>query len=352
METSDLVIDSTVVLPAGQSLPKRLRTVLPRRLVMFRVFDLPGVPFPRRSAALRLAITEWSPYTEWSAAVVWLDATTAAAWVVNREVDSVARGRSWLPESLLLASEARPIEVIRGTDGWIVRHWLDGRLSAELSFSALPDAAQWSSTMAGLGVSDADSKDAWNRLAAARPTPRLSKPWAGRVEHLDARTPARLLDVRRLMYVGGAVLAVSTLALALVWGRQWHVEVSLERSLAEARERLAPVAQERARAHDAAQKLRAWNDLDRYPAPLEVIDAFAASIPAGVVVSQFRMDAGIVRATLSNPGIQPAADLVEKLQKSGRFSNVRVVPASDPRSLQVEMELNRRPAVPKAKNAT
>jgi hypothetical protein len=54
---------------------------------------------------------------------------------------------------------------------------------------------------------------------------------------------------------------------------------------------------------------------------------------------------------LSNPGIQPAADLVTKLQKSGRFANVRVVPAQDPRALQVEMELTRRPAAPKAKNA-
>jgi hypothetical protein len=206
--------------------------------------------------------------------------------------------------------------------------------------------------MAGLGVSDADSKDGWNRLVGTLSTPLLSRPWAGRVEHLDARTPARLLDVRRLLYVAGAVLCFLTLALALVWARQWQVEGSLDRSLADVRGRLAPVAEQRAQALDAAQKLRAWNELDRYPAPLEYLDAFAASIPAGVAVSEFRVDAGVMRATLSNPGIQPAADLVAKLQKSGRFSNVRVVPASDPRSLQVEMELNRRTGVPKAKNAS
>lgn len=331
---------------------KRSRAVLPRRLAMFHIFDLPGVPFPRRAAALRLAIAEWSPYPDWSAAVVWLDATTAAVWVTNREEETVARARSWLPESLLFAADARPIEVIRGTEGWIVRHWLDGRLSAELFFSVIPDPAQWSSTMAGLGVSDADSKDGWSRLLDAQPMPPLSRPWAGRVEHLDARTPARLFDVRRLLYAGAAVLAASTFAMALVSARQWHVEGVLDRSLADARERLAPIAQLRAQALDAAQKLRAWNDLDRYPAPLEILDAFAESVPAGVVVTQFRVDAGVVRATLSNPGIQPAADLVAKLQKAGRFSNVRVVPASDPRSLQVEMELNRRVIVPKAKNAT
>lgn len=330
---------------------KRSRVVLSRRLVMFRLFDLPGVPRQRRAAALRLAVAEWSPYPEWSAVAVWLDATKAAVWVTNREADPVAKARSWLPESLLLASEARPIEVIRGTEGWIVRRWLDDRLAAELFYSAVPDAAQWSSTMAGLGVSDTESRDGWNRFAGAKPMSLLSRPWADRVEHLDARTPARLIDVRRVLQVGGAVLAASTLVLALVWARQWRVEGSLDRSLADARERLAPVAEQRARAYDAAQKLKAWNDLDRYPAPLDYLDAFAESVPAGVVVSEFRVDAGVVRATLSNPGIQPAADLVAKLQKSGRFSNVRVVPAPDPRSLQVEMELNRRTTVPKAKNA-
>src|SRR5512135_1960221 len=49
--------------------------VVPRRLVMFRRFELPGVPMSRRMSALRLAIAEWSPYPDWLAAAAWLDAT-------------------------------------------------------------------------------------------------------------------------------------------------------------------------------------------------------------------------------------------------------------------------------------
>ena len=136
---------------------------------MFRVFDLPGVPMGRRAAALRLAVAEWSPYPDWSAVAVWSAATTAAVWVANREEGELAQARSWLPESLLLASDARPIEVDPGQEGWIVRRWLDGRLSAELFYGAMPDAAEWSSTMATLGVSDADSQAGWNRLSTAQP---------------------------------------------------------------------------------------------------------------------------------------------------------------------------------------
>ena len=350
-QTKSIVTAAAAGAPRGGVLARRTRVVLPRRAVMFRVFDLPGVPLSRRAGALRLAIAEWSPYPEWSAVAVWSAATAAAVWVANREEGELAQARSWLPESLLLASDARPVEVIRGQEGWIVRRWLDGRLAAEHFYPARPDAAQWSSTMAGLGVSDADSRDGWNRLIDAQPATLLAKPWADRVEHIDAGSPVRRLDLRRLLIGAGAALALATLALALVSARHWFVEGSLDASLADARERLAPVAEQRTQALDVAQKLQAWNDLDRYPAPLDILDAFAESVPPGVVVSELRIDAGVLRATLSNPGIQPAADLVTKLQKSGRFANVRVVPAQDPSALQVEMELTRRPAAPKAKNA-
>ncbi len=329
---------------------RRSRGVVPRRLVMFRTFELPGVPMGRRAAALRLAVSEWSPYPDWSAAVAWLDAATAAVWLWNPEALPVARVRSWLPESLLLASDARPIEVNRTSEGWIVRRWAEGRLSAELFYGAMPSAAEWSSTMATLGVSDADSQAGWHLLTAAQPGSPLPKPWPERVERLDARAPVRTLDLRRLMLAGGGALVIATLVLGVISIRQWYVEGLLDRSLGEAKERFAPVAEQRSLAFDAVQRLQAWNELDRYPAPLELIDAFAESVPAGVVVSELRLDAGVIRATLSNPGIQPAAELVSRLQKSGRFTNIRVVPAADPRSLQVEMEVNRRAASPKAKH--
>ncbi len=149
------------------------------------------------------------------------------------------------------------------------------------------------------------------------------------------------------MLAGGGALVVATLVLGVissVSGTSRGCSIVRWRG----KERLAPVAEQRSLAFDAVQRLQAWNELDRFPAPLELIDAFAESVPPGVVVSEFRLDAGVIRATLSNPGIQPAADLVSKLQKSGRFANVRVVPAADPRSLQVEMEVNRRVAPPKA----
>jgi Tfp pilus assembly protein PilN len=259
--------------------------------------------------------------------------------------------RSWLPESLLFASDARPIEVIRTSDGWLVRRWLEDRLAAELFYPAIPGAAEWSSTMATLGVSDADSRTGWLLLAEAQPAAPLPKPWPDRVERLDARAPVRTFDLRRLMLAGGGALVIATLVLGVISIRQWYVEGLLEQSLGEAKERLAPVAEQRSLAFDAAQRLQAWNELDRFPAPLELIDAFAESVPAGVVVSELRLDAGVIRATLSNPGIQPAAELVSKLQKSGRFTNIRVVPAADPRSLQVEMEVSRR-AAPKANHGT
>lgn len=326
---------------------RRKRGVVPRRLVMFRIFELPGVPMGRRASALRLAVTEWSPYPDWSAVVAWLDATTAAVWLWNPEALPALRVRSWLPESLLLASDARPIEVNRTADGWIVRRWVEARLSAELFYGAMPSVAEWSSTMATLGVSDADSQAGWRRLSEVQPAAPLPKPWPDRLERLDARAPVRTFDLRRLMLAGSGALVIATLVLGVISIRQWYVEGRLEQSLGEAKERLAPVAEQRSLAFDAAQRLQAWNELDRFPAPLELIDAFAESVPAGVVVAELRLDAGVIRATLSNPGIQPAAELVSRLQKSGRFANVRVVSAADPRSLQIEMEVKRR-AAPKA----
>ncbi len=186
-QTTSVVTAAAEGAPRGGVSARRTRVVLPRR-----ARDVPRLRTARRAAVaprVRVAAcgAEWSPFPDWSAAVAWLDATTAAVWLWNPEALPVARVRSWLPESLLLASDARPIEVNRSL-GRLDRPALgEGRLSAELYYSAMPSAAEWSSTMATLGVSDADSQAGWRLLAAAQPGAPLPKPWPERVERLDAR---------------------------------------------------------------------------------------------------------------------------------------------------------------------
>ena len=179
---------------------------------------------------------------------------------------------------------SRPTHVrsksIRTSEGWIVRRWVEGRLSAELFYGAMPSAAEWSSTMATLGVSDADSQAGWRLMRQRSPVHRCPKPWPERVEQARcAGHRCAPLDLRRLMLAAGAALVVATLVLGVISIRQWYVEGLLDRSLAEAKERLAPVAEQRSLAFDVVQRLQAWNELDRYPAPLELIDAFAESVP-------------------------------------------------------------------------
>jgi hypothetical protein len=101
---------------------------------------------------------------------------------------------------------------------------------------------------------------------------------------------------------------------------------------------LAPIREARGQAIAAADKLRAWQRLDPFPSALRLLHAFATSVPSTVTVTEFQYESGVVRVALSNPGAQMTGDLVTRLQESGVFSNVRVLPGSDPRSLRFEMD--------------
>lgn len=324
--------------------------IVSRALCLFHDFDLGVVPSRRRAAALRLAIDQWSPFAEWEGLVVWGTAGRAATWIWDPSrlrslsdgegevgADSFA-GRVFLPESLVFAPTGSPVELLPVAQGWLARIWSNaGALVMDRFFPTFPSEAEWSSTMLSFDVSSSAVADAIKAARAA--SSGYGAPWAKDWEPISPRPNMRGSRLRIAAIAATIALAGGTVWLPVEFLRQQRIIAHQAGERARLDAALAPIKQARGEAIEAADQLRSWQRLDPFPPALRVLGAFAASVPAGVVVSEYQYDSGVLRATLSNPGAQMAGDLVTRLQESAAFSNVRVLPGNDPRSLRFEMDV-------------
>lgn len=324
----------------------RGRNFVSRALSLYRRFDFTAVPRSKRRTALRLALEEWSPYSDWAGAAIWSADGHVSAWIWEADrirlqlelAGSRTATAGALPEALLHGPTGATIDTVRTSEGWLARKWRDGALLGEFFFSDRPTTEDWAAAMLALEADDGDATTAWQAVSAAADAPTPALLWDGSCETLGSTIAANPVSAERLLAVCGVALAIGTVWLVGESLRLHRGAVALEERIATARTEAAPVAQARARALDAADRLRAWAELDRFPTALTLLEAMAQSVPPGVVVSDYRYESGIIRATVSNPGVQMTGDFVTRLQARDAVSSVRVVPAADPRSLQFELE--------------
>lgn len=324
----------------------RAHLVVSRALTLFRRFDLAGVPRSRRNAALRLAIDEWAPYADWAGAVLWSASSAAAVWIWEagrlRALAQVEEDRptpSAVPESLLLpaAPNVDELQCVRTEEGWLVRRFKDGELQAECFFVRRPTAEEWGAAMLALDAPSAAADAALAAIGQGDGAPQRVAP-TQRWESLDSLRSAGAFSFERALMAVGAVLAIATLWLGAETLRQFRIRTLQEAELTAVQAQSEPHRLARQQAFDAADRLRAWAALDSFPSATVMLHAVASSLPAGVVVSEYRLDNGVVRATVSNPGARQTGDIVSRLQDSKIFSSVRVVPSGDPRTLRFELE--------------
>jgi hypothetical protein len=299
---------------------------------------------------LRLAVNQWSPLAEWDGVVAWDASGHASVWVwdpdrvrsLNAREGDVAResldGMTWLPESLVCAPTGRPVELLPVAQGWLARIWSGpGALVLDHFFRTFPSDAEWS---AALLPFDVPSSAASNAVAAAdKAATAYGAPWARDWERISPRGSEGKSRLRIAAIAATIALAVGTVWVSVELLRQQRMMALQAEQRATLEMKLSPIKEARGRAIAAADQLRSWQRLDPFPSALRVLSAFATSVPAGVAVTEYQYDSGVLRVALSNPGAQMAGDLVTRLQESGVFTNVRVLPGSDPRSLRFEMDI-------------
>lgn len=326
-------------------LPKvRADLVVSRALTLFQRFDLASVPRSRRKEALRLAISEWSPFEDWAGAVVWSERGAAMVWIWEAgrvaalaQLEAGRAAKTMMPEPLLLGPGGAELDCVRVAEGWLARRYRDGELQAECFFATRPSAKDWAAAMIALDASTGAADSAWATLDSADAPPCYSAPTA-RWEAIDATRSSARFSAERAVLLAAAALVLGTLWLGAETLRDLRIRHLQKAELAAAERQAEPQKAARQQAFDAADRLRAWATLDPFPSALMLLNAVAGSLPPGAVVSEYRLDRGVVRATLSNPGARQTGDMVTRLQDSKLFSSVRVVPSGDPRTLRFELE--------------
>jgi hypothetical protein len=321
----------------------RVQWVLARARYRFRRFDLSRIPRASRAAALDLQLRQWSPYAESGYYISWhAGVALTFCWDAEQIGRTIAEqglkpGRvPVLPETVLRPSSdggARILAALTGFEGQI---WAEGQLLQSRWWKDLPSEEAWLAFQRDAGL----APDLQRATPPAPESPDfLDAPWAGQSRFSDLIGT----DWRdeRLVYFG--------LALLLAAPTSWHASriygyrALYERMEAEytaLQQEAGMQATARGQAFESLARIRQLRDLDPYPQPMELMAWVAEHVlHSGDRVTEWDFQEGKLKFTLATSADLQSSTLVDLLQGSGLFDNVRSTPGKSPRSFTLEMDV-------------
>jgi hypothetical protein len=311
----------------------------------FKSFPLSEIPKNQRTAALRMLIKQWCPYSSAGTCVVIND-DTAMVWMWDKERTTADIAQAGLqgtrtkviPETLLvpqLNSGLRLIATLEGVEGQL---WKSNTLAASRWWPAAPGADEWLAFQRDVGIAEHVELQ-----PGAQSSPLLFEPWA-RIVSLD---DYRALDtiVERLIYATVGVI----LAAATFWYCSHLIKLNTAISaktaeLAELNTRAQPVIAARNDAQYALLRVQALLDLDPYPDQLQLMAKVAEILPKnGTLIKEWDFHGNSLKLTIAVPdSATQSSFFVDALQKAGPFNNVRAATGGDNKTLVFNMDVNPR----------
>lgn len=329
--------------PATQRFGLR-ELVLSRALCRFKQFDLSRLPADKRRAALGLQLPQWSPYRDSDYAVIWDDGV-ACVWCWDRasleaelhKKGLSLKGQQLIPEAALRQPMSSGVRLLSCLDGYEAQHWRNSQLVASRWWAALPGPHDLRSFLRdcspGADVPHLES-------LVPQHIPLGLSPWAP----VSAGTAsAGVLSLPEALLYGLLVLALGVPAMALGLN-QFRLGLAMDASqaeLANISEQSRVVLAARDQALAAADRLKALQDLQRYPGPLMHMVAIARALPQeGSFLKEWEMADGKLRILVSSPTTDIAgAAYIMALERSGLFTDVKAITQSDPKLMAFAMEL-------------
>lgn len=318
--------------------------VLARPLYRFHVFDLATVPVKSRAQALNLELTQWTPFTRsayyigWhgSRALVWAwDTTKTDAAITAHGLK--ARQIRVMPETLLHPPLDSGLCIRACHEGHEGQFWRDHHLEHSRWWPHPPDPQDWLMFQRDAGIAAAEQQDAPPSVSTIvlRATP-----WASQQIVADDRAA----QIERLVF--------SLSALALLATTLWHgfsdykthqdTQELLTRQ-AQLRQDSQPIMQARGEALGHLARIKALLALAPYPPQLALMEKFAQALPQDKsYIRDWDFQSGQLRVTITAPANLSTTDLVSAMQKTGAFRDVKALPARDPKSVSLQMELESR----------
>lgn len=328
-----------------------------RSLCRFGRFDLARLPANRRDAALGLELQGWSPYADTDYAVAWTDDGVAQVWCWDRAAlraelaaqTPPVKPLRVIPETALRAPAPDGLRLCAALNGFEAEQWQGGQLLTSRWWPQAPAAAEWLAFQRSCGL----PPEQWQPLPTPLTLPLADRPWrplGGPGGSQSAVSVAEMSAYGALALVLGIpalVLGVSQLRLA-----QASSTAQAEFDAESARSQV--VLQARDTALQAAEQVRALQDLQPFPAPLVLMQAIARALPetAGVSVREWEMNEGRLRLLLvAATGDIAGSDLVRALEVTGLFSDIKILTQADPRQIGLMLTLRPQSALAQAAEA-
>ncbi len=293
--------------------------------------------------ALQLQLEQWAPYAPSVYHIVWQD-DTALVWCwdaarlnqVLSEAKLDPRHVHAMPESVFYPPHADGMRLLKCLNGYEAQLWRGNRLVHSRWWPALPDRDAWLAFQRDASVQPQEqSLDVPTVAALAL----LNSPWA------NARSTTDNAGGRyeKFAVAGGALLlSLFTLHYGFTLIRFYEANQALKADTVQMQESGRPVLEARRLALDDLARIQALRELDAYPEQLALMAKVAETLPKNeTTLKEWSFQNGVLKITLVSVGQLSSSALVSAFQTTGLFTNVKALPANDPKIMTLQMDVVR-----------
>lgn len=287
---------------------------------------------------------QWTPFADSGYYVVWTDGLAMAfCWDAGRVGQAIAdqglkpaRVRV-IPETVLRPAAdagARLLACLQGYEGQI---WAGSQLAQSRWWQEVPAIEDWLAFQRDAACPPEEQQ-------ASVPSPLelafAEQAW-GRAEGGYGFLVENWKD-EKLAYFALALLLLPPTAWQAARLHNYRVAIEqLQAEYAALRQEAGPVAEARGQALQALARVQRLQALDPYPPQLELMAWVAEKLARpGDRLTEWSYQDGRLKFTLAaSEDIQSSSAMVNTLQLSGLFDNVRSVASKSPKSISFEMDL-------------
>jgi len=318
-----------------------LQWVLARSQYRFQYFDLTQVPAKNRAQALRLELTQWSPFAKSDYYVGWHGQRALVwGWDADRVQQAIlAQGLKpprtrILPESALRTPIENGLCLNRCHEGFEGQLWRQTQLERSRWWPQLPTADEWLMFQRDAGIPPDEQQ-------GQAPTPRTSplnlQAWVNE----NGAANVQKMQLERLIV---ALSAFLLLAPTFWYGfSAFKIQISmaqLRAQQAKLQNKAEPIMQARSQALDHLVRIKSLRALAPYPDQLTLMEKVAQALPPDKSnIKDWEFQSGQLKFTLTSTSDISTSFIIGVLQQAGPFREVKALPGRDPKSVTFQMEV-------------
>jgi hypothetical protein len=314
--------------------------VLSRPLYRFQTFELAQVPAKNRAQALQLELAQWTPFAQSAYYIAWQN-STALVWCWNSDKTQSAihtqnlnpKRVSVLPETLLRPSTAQGLCLQRCLEGFEGQLWQHNALKRSRWWADVPDADEWLSFQRDAAVAP-------DQQQAQAPDP--IDPPLQRKAWIDASASADLGNQfeRPAMALGLLTLLTPALWYSFNLYTLQQSTAQLLEQKAQLQKQAEPILLSRGQALDHLSRIQTLQALDRYPDQLTLMRRIAEALPKDdSLLTEWDFTQHQLKVTLSASRDIASTPIIDALQKTDCFADVKALPGRDPKSVVFQMAI-------------